>query len=108
LLMADRMRWCGQQLARAMRGSFHALAYFGSAMSGLGGAIVPYPPYDPPERTATDYSGLDVDWAAQRRAVAPRALNPVPDREPPPGHPERLAFDLPPSPTERRLWSQFD
>jgi hypothetical protein len=108
--MADRMRRCERLLGRAMRATLNSLAYFGGSMSGFGGVMVPHSPFNPPEYTAdpADYRAHDGVWRAEWETAAPRELNPVPDREPPPGHPERLVTDLPPSPTEQRLWSQFE
>lgn len=93
------LRSCGRLVAGAAREVFTGLKSFGAALIGM-----PLPPEAFPRPTSTDAG-----------ATAPRPV-PGPTRRPtagpdpgapPAGHPERLIPHVPPTPVERRLWSQL-
>ncbi|MFE0592823.1 DUF6059 family protein [Micromonospora echinospora] len=126
---------CGQLATEAARELFTGLQTFGAALIGAPLPPEAFPPATPPAGRATSPGGTVTDPRAPDRPTSGesgRSTAGEPERPatgepgrpasrvgsgglragaeagaPPAGHPERLIPHVPPTPTERRLWSQL-
>ncbi|MEU4568734.1 DUF6059 family protein [Micromonospora sp. NPDC023956] len=109
------LRRCGRLVAGFAREMFTGLQAFGAALIGAPLPPAAFPPATPPaggaaptDRTVTDSTGRAEPGEPERPRAEPdlRWFGAEPGT-PPAGHPERLIPHVPPTPVERRLWSQL-
>ncbi|WDZ82187.1 DUF6059 family protein [Micromonospora cathayae] len=107
---------CGRLVVSAAREVFTGLRSFGAALIGLPLPPEAFPaPGTPAPTRARDTAAPDPTARPAGPAAdacpagPPGATRPAgpPVGAPPTGHPERLIPHVPPTPVERRLWSQL-